>query len=829
VELQRQRLLEKQHAENFSFTSVDGEFTLPDGSGGVFSGSDSSIILTKEIELQQRVLEETYSEHVSDLKKAEEDLRLKEELYRREDEARLEKLSAQNSFVEKLDVRKVQLMYFIDAQQQLALSGFETPLSTSMSHSEGDLNAVCDGWQERMYSAAARTVSSASGRLLASSKNAVGKPLVNGVTYPNAVDFSGESQSEWFKNGHEFRRLSTCNGVIDHKTLPVRRNVFYSTSDFAQKLAVPWRLLSDDPDAKSKSASAPRLSDEASTSSQSDETLSRSLLLSARSPSPPRTTQLSSLSLVSVPESIHEEREESPVSSRLSISEVDIRRRQFASAADNKTRWSLDDEQLSRQNTAASVRRLTGNNQDVVITDSGLPSSPEAGHLNSSVPCDVNAAKQLKEKASGHREVKKSSDKPEPGILKKIGATISSLTRRQHTKSEPVKSESGRFSLSSKVSRQKTDTSSLRESHPSHVDKAKIQASASKKLAADQSASKSKQSSNAKPHRYLKTFRGRSSVVAERKQKPVSDVDGKPTVPAKVRESFRSFRKRLKLTADRSAKTQSGDIPVEIYLPKPKEMDGRKDGHNELYATELQKCNVAGNSCLNGDVVIQHMSSDGPQWTGGFELLLGADTMKFGTANGCVDDGPFSDDSLNGQISSSGQAVEFPLRHIIGPVCDDQFRFSREQTSAQSPCFHTNSDDDSFSEDSLAEDVSTGSADAAVKDDDQKLLAVLLQQNYDDVSSFSAVEYTACIESEISRSRQLGKGFISHDVLEPQEQSGWCDDSVYQQNGQSGVFSTSNVPPHATSVPKDDSALNQTGSFIADHLSSGGTSTSAAW
>lgn len=43
---------------------------------------------------------------MTELKKAEEDLLLKEESYRHEDEARLEKLTAQNSFVEKLDVQK---------------------------------------------------------------------------------------------------------------------------------------------------------------------------------------------------------------------------------------------------------------------------------------------------------------------------------------------------------------------------------------------------------------------------------------------------------------------------------------------------------------------------------------------------------------------------------------------------------------------------------------------------------------------------------------------------------------------------------------------------
>jgi len=797
---------------------VDPECSFTDGSNAVLSsGNDTLLLLTKDFELRQKAVEEKYSEQMAELKKAEEDIHLKEEFYRQEDEARLEKLTAQNSFVEKLDVRKVQLMYFIEVQQQSAPAGFDISPSTSLFHSEGHLNEVCDGWLEKMYPTMPRTVSSASGRLLTTSKyrSLKDNATLNGTVCPDSTSFTA-------KNKQHYSGKLTQTGEIDQKVVPDQRTASESLSDLclSTELSTPWRLLSDNPDVKSRSASAPHLSDEASASLLSDDE-TRSILLSrlARSPSP-RATQLSSVSLVSVPESIHEEQEESPIYGRLSVSEVDIRRHQFP-CSDNRIRRSLDEEDLSGQNTASSIRCLTGSNQDVVITDSGLPSSPEAGHLDSSESCYMNATVKRKAKASKQTGVLKSSGKSEPGILQKISATLTSLTRRQDTKSVSAKKQTPASSLQS---HQQSDTGVLCDSRNKSTGKAKIQANATSgiKPAIVQSKYKLKQPLSAVPKRYLRATKGRLlSDAAEKKIKSDTNVQDKLTMPAKMRESFRSFRQRLKLTAGKGQKRKSGDIPVEIFLQKSKVADVSEDSH-DLCAVEEQTYNAVANACLSDEALSQHIDWT-EEWTDRFGVVTRkGDEKELKTMKGCDDDGQFSDDSLSGQNLTNNsycQAAELYYGHVTGPVYDGQYFLPYVQESVQPTHLDAISDGGSFSEDSLAEDVVSCCAGAAVKELGQKPTAVLLPCSTRSVSPTSAVP---CI------THHENNRLMNQDIVESEEQSALCtrDEAVYKPCRQTVILPASDL--QIAPVMRDHTAL-PTGTYVAAHsLDDDSTSPSAA-
>ena len=794
------------------YACVDAEVTVTDGSKRddaecSFSGNDALLELTKDVERRQKAVEEKYSEQMAKLKKAEEDLRVKEELYKHEDEARLEKLSAQNSFVEKLDVRKVQLMYFIEAQQKAVPAGFEISPSTSLFHSEGHLNEVCDGFNDKMQPQMPRTVSSASGRLLTTSKHRSLKdnPTQNGTTFPNSTSFTPQSAGYNSKQHHS--RMLTVTSKNDGKPAAVQRSAFERPSNLCTStgLFAPLRLLSDDPDIKSKSASAPHLSDEtASASLISDET--RSVLLSrlVRSPSP-RNTRLSSVSLASVPESIHEEHEESPIYGRLSVSEVDIRHHEFSSS-DDRNRWSLDEEHLCGQNTAASIRCTAGSDEGAVITDSGLPSSPEAVHLDSSVSCDINTTVKQKVKPSKQSGVVKSLKKSEAGILQKIGATLTSLThRRQDTKTTSVKKQTPVVSSQSKVSHQQSDTGVVSDTHDKCMGEAKIQTNANggKKTTINHSKCKSKQPLSAMQKRFVKTSKGRlPSDSAEKKDKSASKVQDKPTMPAKVRESFRSFRQRLKLTAEKSLKRKPGDIPVEIFLPKPKVVEGSEDSR-DLCAIEKQTYKAAGDACLSGEIMSQHMSSDidwTHQWTDRFGVVPhNADANQMISMKVCDDDGQFSDDSLNGHKNNSYRNVAgLSYGHVIGQVYDNQYFFPYVQESVQTAFSDANSDDCSFSEDSLAEDMSSCSAGTAPTELGQKPTAVLLPCNTRSASPASTV---ACIAYHESETRH------NQDIVESEEHSALCtsDEAVYKQCMQTGILPTTDL--QVAPVSRDNTAL----------------------
>jgi len=791
-----------------SSTSSDAESSLTNSckeADAVQSSSGNDTLVTKDVDLRQKEAEEKYLEQMAELKKAEEDLRLKEELYKHEDEAMLERLTAQNSFIEKLDVQKVQLMYFIEAQQQPVPAALETSLSTGLCHSDGHLNEVADGWQEQMYPQIQRAVFSASGRLLTTSgrKNLEGITPLNGTTCPGTTNFT--FQPVGFKAKQHCSGMLTQTGKSDHKAGP--------------ELSVPWRSVSDNVRVKSRSTSAPRLSDEASASVLSDETQSVILGRLARSPSP-RTSHLSSLSLVSVPESIHEEHEESPLSGRLSVSEVDIRRHQFASCI-NRNRWSFDEVHLSGQNAAASIRCLTGSNQDVVITDSGLPSSPEAGHLDSS---DMNATMKPKEKASKQPDAAKSLGKPRSNILQKIGATLTSLTRRQDTKQTPV------LSHQTKVSHQQSDTGVASSSRLKHADKAKVRANANsgKRPAVVQSKSRSKQPLSGVSKGHLGTSKGLSpSDSVEKRNKPASGAQDKSTMPAKVRESFRSFRERLKLTAGKGLRRKSGDIPVEIFLPKSKVVESSEDLH-DLCAAEEQRCSAAVDACLDSEVMNWHMSDDVDwrnQWTGvfGFPHVKELEPMK-----GVDDDSQFSDDSLNGKKNSSyDQAAGLHYGSIVGPAYDGQCFLPFFQESLE----NGNCDDGSFSEDSLAEDVSGFSADTAVKELGQKPTAVLLPCNTRDTSPASA---SACVIQNVSNTSDnrlfetSTVGLINQDIVESEEHSAFYtgDEAVYKQCRQTEVLPVSEL--QIAPVLRDRTAL-QTGTVTSAHpLNDDNTSVLAA-
>ena len=791
-----------------SSISVDAEFGFSDGSERRCTGNDTSVVLTNDIEIQEKVIEENYSEQMSELKKAEEDLRLKEELYKQEDEARLEKLTAQNSFVEKLDVRKVQLMYFIEAQQQSA-----SPLSTHLSLSDGHLNEVCDSLQEQMHPSITRTVSSASGRLLTTSRHKSLKDnlALNGTTCADATAF--RTVPVGFKNKQHYRKMLMQTGVIAQKAVPAQRNAFERPSDLCllPEFSVPWRLLSDDPDVKSRSASAPRLSDEVSPFSPGDETqLPVAQFHRLARSSSPRTTQLSNLSLVSVPESIHEEREESPVSGRLSVSEVDIRRHQFSSG-DTRNRWSLDEEQLTGQSSAASIRCLAGSNQDVVITDSGLPSSPEASRLDSSVPSDTVTAKKPKEKALKQPGVPKSLSKPESGLLQKIGATLASLTRRQAIKQKPVSS------VSLQNSHQQSDAGVTPVSHQKHAAKLKVQANTdgSKKLPTTQSKSKSKQLVSVVPKKSVNTSTGRSqSHSAEKKNSSAPSAQDKPKVPAKVRETFRSFRKRLKLTAGKSLKSKSGDIPVEIFLPKPKVVESSKDAH-DVCAVEEQTYNAEVDTCISGEMVLQHISSDTDwpdQCSDRLGVLSGIDEMKLETRKGCDDDCQFSDDSLNDENSSSYcQQAQLHYEQMIEQVIGGQYFVPYGQEFLQQVFPFTNSDDGSFSEDSLAEDGSSGSMDIGLNELDGNPSSALVLCNTHAVCPGSAVTFVGHSENETSDNRQLETSVHASSV-EPEEHYETDDEDKWHQQG--GILPTSDL--QVACVLRGHMAL-PTGTFTATH------------
>lgn len=800
-----------------SVASMDAEISFADGSGepDAVSETDISVMPTKDIELRQKAVEERYSEQMAELKKAEDDLHSKEELYRHEDEARLEKLTAQNSFVEKLDVRKMQLMYFIDAQQRSMPAGIPQSLTSSLSLSDGHLNEVYDGWQEQTCPSMPRTVLSATGRLLTTSKHKNPKdvPAQNGTTYPDPTSFSAEFVE--FQSKQQHREIPQQTGRIAEKVIPAHRTAFERPSDLCLS-SVPWRLLSDDPDVKSRSASAPRLSDEMSASSLCDEAQLALLRRLARSPSP-RTTRLSNLSLVSVPESIHEEREESPISGRLSISDVDIRRHRFA-AGDIRNRWSLDEEQLS---AATSVRCPKGSDQDVVVPDSGLPSSPEAGHLDSSVSSDMNTTRKRKEKTLSERNAPKSRGKPELGILQKLGATLTSLRRRQDTKATSVKKQKPIVPLLSKLSHRQPDTVVVRDSHPKRAGDAKVQSNAngSKKPATDQARGKSKQPVSDEPKRYLMKSKSRiTSDSAEKKSKSASSAQGKPIVPTKVRESFRSFRERLKLTAGKRLKRKSGEIPVEIFLPKPKVAESGEDGH-DLYAVEEQIRSAAVDACLNDETVTQHMSSDidwTVQWPGRYgESRAGDEKLK--TVKGPDEDCELSDDSLNDQkISSYNPAAGLHYGDIIGP--DGQFFHPYLQESARPAFSYPSCDDGSFSEDSLAEDDSSGLADRLPRAFTQQPRADPLPCNTHRTSPTVAVPHVARSDDESEMNGYFDSsadGFVSRDVVELEQQQCALYVSSEAECKQSVVLSSSDL--QIAPVLRDDTSL-QSGAVVAAHL-----------
>jgi len=757
-------------------------------------GSSETDALVSFKELRQKVVEERYSQQISELKKAENDLQLKEQQYKHEDEARLKKLTAHNSFVEKLDVRKIQLMHFIEAQQQSVPSAvFEK------SRSEGRLNEVCDGWQLPMYLSLPRTVSSASGRLLMSAKqkNVQENSTPCSTECHNSTNFTAEPVL--YTSTQHYNKT----GKSDWKAVPVQRTMFEHTLD----LSAPWRLLSDDPGMRSRSASAPHLSDEASASLITNDTQF------ARSPSP-HATQLSSISLMSVPESIYEDHEELAMYGRLSVSEVDVRHRQFSSI-DNRNRWSLDEEHLSGQNTAASIRCVSGSNQDAVIIDSGLPSSPEAGHLDSFVSTDGNATTKQNVKASNQTGVLRSSGKTQPGILQKIGATLTSLAHRKNTKLASSKEQKPLLSSQSKLSHQQSDTGVV---HDNCRTKVEVNANNGNKTTNEQSKNKSKQPLIATPKRYLSTCKGRIPCdAAERKNISASSVQDKPTMPAKVRESFRSFRKQLKLSAQNGLKRKSGDIPVEIFLPKPKVAEVDEDSRDSC-EVGMQTCNIAADPCQRSEITSsQHMYGDIAwigQWTDRCGVPREADEKERKIGNSCDDDGRFSDDSLNGEKTSSNcQAASLHYGHVIGPDNDGQFFLPYVQECVQPAC----SGDGSFSDDSLAEDVTSFHDDAEW--DEQKPTSVFLPNNTCSVSPV-AVACAASFECETRHDCTVNQSIVE---LESCSALYASDKAVYKQFRKTVILPSSDL--QVTPVSR---GLQAETFVAAHHLSDNSTSASAA-
>jgi len=775
----------------------EAELSLTQSSEEADAGQSS--ILTEDVDLRQKATDEKYTEQLAELKRAEEDLRMKEELYKHEDEAMLEKLTAHSSFIEKLDVRKVQLMYFIESQAAPPAGGLETSMSASLCRSEGQLSEFSDDcWQEQ--ACLPRSVFSASGRLLTTSKHGGVEcnPAQNGATcWTNSTNFTAQL------DGFESRPKQHCGRVLTQAGKIDQEAIEESSSDlgFLPELSVPWRLLSDD--VKSRSASAPRLSDEASSASLlSDETRTILLRRLARSPSP-RTCQLSSLSLVSVPESIHEEREESPLSGRLSVSEVDIRRHQFA-VSNSRDRWSLDEAHLSGQNTAASIRCVTGSKQDVVITDSGLPSSPEAGRLDSSVSSDMNAVVKRKQEASKQFDVTKSLRKPGPSILQKIGATLTSLTRRQLVSSKkqtPVSSQQ------SSVSHPRSDVRMACNNRFISVGKTKVQGNSALKADADQSKSKSKQPVRNMSKMRLSTYKGRTpSDTAEKKNKSASRAQDKSTMPAKVRESFRSFRKRLKLTAEKGLRRKSDDISVEIFLPKRKVVESSEDCR-DLCAAEEQT-----DTCISDEVTSWNISTDADwrdQLTGVFRLPH--DVQNLEITDGCDDDGGlFSDDSLNGRKNVFyDETAGLGYEDIVGPAYDDHcfLPFFQQDLSK-----NTNCDDGSFSEDSLAEDAAGCST---KKELGQKPTSVLLPwYNAGNASPVSIA--TRGTGPRVNRQFEASiHDLISRDIVESKGQSALCSgiEEAYDQCEQTGALTASGL--EIASVSRVRATPQTTGALIA--------------
>jgi hypothetical protein len=331
------------------------------------SATEAAISQDKAVETSPDVSEDfeqkmqLWKKRDDELDAKEQSLKKMEEKYRHEDESRLESLSTQVNFVEKLACRKTQLIYYIEEHERAMIPQFETslPLPSSLSLSESCLNQIDDRY----------SFGDSRQRFPSSGRFSVEKSQVFDAAAPlklsadrgrRRVQAAAQRQYQW-------RQQSSVDSLSEE--LPdMTRQTFQDSSSV-------------------RSSSAPPLSDDSNPcrSHETPEVVMRQL---TRSPSP--RLRHSTLSLISVPESIDEEMEDVLLTSRFSVSDLDIRplvsKDVTRVSSSGRVRWSMDERILTSRHVAApramSIATpctdrgyLSGSQQEVMVNDGASSSS----------------------------------------------------------------------------------------------------------------------------------------------------------------------------------------------------------------------------------------------------------------------------------------------------------------------------------------------------------------------------------------------------------------------------------------------------------------------
>jgi len=334
------------------------------------------------LEMKMSVIEQRNAVITANLEAREQRLKKMEEKYRLEDESRLESLSSEMNFVEKLTCRRTQLIYYIEEQERALNPQFEASLPSSLSLSESCLNQV---GVDRQH------VNSASSRFWTESGNGLPGKMISDNELLS--DRTGHAMSTPTDILPSWRRQSSLDSLSEDLSNSVTRQLFKDSSSV-------------------RSSSAPPLSEDLSPNT---DVIMRQQM---RSPSP--RLRHSTLSLISVPESIDEEMEDLPLSSRFSVSEHDIRQPSVAAESKSVTtaarqRRSFDATVLGTRvvvapSTISNATSCTdrgyqsGSQHEAIANDGTSSSSCSSQSSNSDKTCSKESYSRVIVKRSNNKD-----------------------------------------------------------------------------------------------------------------------------------------------------------------------------------------------------------------------------------------------------------------------------------------------------------------------------------------------------------------------------------------------------------------------------------------
>jgi hypothetical protein len=696
------------------------------------NSQDKAVETSPEVDENFKQKMQHWEERDDELAAREQSLKKMEENYRHEDESRLESLSAQVNFVEKLACRKTQLIYYIEEHERAMYPQFETslPLPNSLSLSESCLNQIDDRY----------SFSDSRQRFPSSARFSVEKSQVFDATAPmklsadrgrrrvQATTNLGQRQYQW-------RQQSSVDSLSE-EVPDITRQMFQDSSSV-------------------RSSSAPPLSDDSnpSRSRETPEVVTRQL---TRSPSP--RLRHSTLSLISVPESIDEEMEDVLLTSRFSVSDLDIRpmitRDMTKVSSSGRVRWSMDERYLASRAVAPprtmSIATsctdrgyLSGSQQEVLVNDGTSSSSSSHSdrrakvtvkNANVSVSADQSDSKKITPR-SGPLSKSQSFGGKGTGLLNRLRETFwqqSKAAKEQDVSSTPPQRQLKGLSASLQAKSGKPDKLTSATSREKNTVPKKTSAAAT-----DSSASGVK--------KQAKKAGSKLDMKAPGSQRSPAELKSNPEKSSKVGFLKNILKGRSKAAAAAGGNSKN-DVPVQLFLPK-----GLPSTGNDVLLDSERTTDTVHQ--IEGSMAEVSQTVDPSPWTVSTEAKLShgsslADVRSSRTqdslANACESSQDsefsafpaaggenrhslrilpnrlsvlvsgeveqlrdnFSDDSLNGQDDFSA-------------VCNVGYRSKSDETKASSLSMESfvqqaktvNSDDEVFSDDSLVSSVNQSNED----------------------------------------------------------------------------------------------------------------------